>query len=265
MKAADLLHFPGITLLVTHYNRSASLERELLAFEDLHLRFGDIVVSDDGSTKEHLDALEVLRRRFGFRLITTESNRGLGHNINKGQDAVLTPFTLYVQEDFVPKPAFREALSTAMELLNGRPDIDVARFYAYEKYPYLSPIAGRFATMNFRFLSKGYKKYYYYSDHPHLRRQNFFQRFGRYREGIKGDQTEYNMMMSFVANKGKAIFFEDHQSLFDQVNTQDEPSTMKRNFLRNSDHLLIAGVRHLYRHIKFNFDYLRYKIKAAES
>ena len=48
------LSFPGVTLLVTVYNRSRSLDRLLDAFKQLNCHFGDIVVSDDGSKPEHL-------------------------------------------------------------------------------------------------------------------------------------------------------------------------------------------------------------------
>src|SRR5581483_2813921 len=94
--------FPGVTLLITVYNRSRSLERLLAAFKQLHCRFDDIVVSDDGSSPEHISRIKALQSVYPFRLITAPKNGGLGQNINKGQDAISTPYTLYVQEDFVP-------------------------------------------------------------------------------------------------------------------------------------------------------------------
>ena len=52
--------FPQITLLITHYNRSSSLERLLSTVKMLGLSFGDIVVSDDGSKPEHQEKLQFL-------------------------------------------------------------------------------------------------------------------------------------------------------------------------------------------------------------
>jgi hypothetical protein len=95
-----------------------------------------------------------------------------------------------------------------------------------------------------------------YSDHPHLRRSDFFQKFGRYIEGQKGDFTEYSMMMSFLKNNGKALFYKDFQNLFTQKNSESEPSTMKRENWRESNNFFLSQLRHLYRHLKFNFDYL---------
>lgn len=248
--------FPQVSLLVTHYNRSSSLERLLRSFNSIGVHFGEIVVSDDGSRVEHLNQLKALQAELHFRLVTTPMNKGLGNNINKGQDAVTTPYTLYVQEDFEPAADFGLHFSHAFQLMEERPNVHMARFYAYFKYPYLKPIAHGFSEMIFKLWYPGYKKFYYYSDHPHLRRSNFLQQFGRYAEGVSGDKTEYRMMMSFLQREGKAIYFDRFQDLFIQKNSTNEPSTMKRNKLRESNNIFIHLAREVYRHFKFNFDYL---------
>ncbi|KQS26963.1 glycosyltransferase [Dyadobacter sp. Leaf189] len=248
--------FDEITLLVTHYNRSTSLERLLKSFEDLGCRFGNIVVSDDGSKPEHITYINSLKNTYTFELVTTPKNRGLGNNINKGQDAVKTPYTLYVQEDFVPQAIFPDKLKSAFGFMQERKELDFVRFYAYFKYPYLKPYKSGFSDMVFSIWNPGYKKFYYYSDHPHLRRSNFFERFGRYPEGLKVEVTEYRMMMSVLKNKGKALFFDEYTTLFDQVNSSAEPSTVKRNYWRETENPFVTLSRHLYRHLKFNYDYL---------
>lgn len=255
--AAD--QFRSITLLVTHYNRSRSLERLLKAFETQEISFGDIVVSDDGSKPEHQDYLRSIESIYNFRLITTPKNAGLGNNINKGQDAVKTPYTLYVQEDFDPFPGYKQHLQDALEIMEERKDIDLVRFYAYFKYPYLKPYKNGFSEMMFSIWSPGYRKFHVYSDHPHLRRSNFLQKFGRYPEGIKGDKTEFTMAMSFLKNKGKAMFYEDYKGVFDQLNSADEPSTMTRSDLRQSDNFMISVARAIYRNVKHTFDYIAFK------
>ncbi len=250
------MYFPEVTLLITHYNRSASLERLLSGFGELGCRFENIVVSDDGSRPEHLEHVRSLQARYAFNLVTTPVNKGLGNNINKGQDAVTTPFTLYVQEDFVPRPIFPRVFSDAMTLMREDRGFDMIRFYAYFPYPFLKPVRNGFSEMIFKWHFPGYRKFYYYSDHPHLRKSSYFSRFGRYREGIKTDATEYRMMMSFLANKGKALFYEDYTAVFDQINSASEPSTVKRNFWRESRNPLLSVIRDLYRYTRFNLDYL---------
>jgi len=251
--------FSTVTLLITHYNRSQSLQRLLDTFKKQDIKFGDIVVSDDGSRPEHLDKLKEIAPAYNFRLITTPKNAGLGNNINKGQDAVTTPYTLYVQEDFDPFPGYAEHLQDALDIMEERPDIDMARFYAYYKYPYLKPLRKGFSEMMFAFSKPGYRKFHYYSDHPHLRRSTFFQKFGRYAEGYNIEKAEFMMTISFLKNKGKAIFYDDYKGLFDQLNTAAEPSTMKRGSLKLSENVLITFVRDIYRHLKYNYDYLMAK------
>jgi len=247
--------FSEVTLLITVYNRSRSLERLLAAFENLNVRFGEIIVSDDCSRPEHIKAIRDLQAKYAFNLITTPVNRGLGHNINKGQDAVETPFTLYVQEDFVPRNIFPACLHEAVRHMHGNGELDMVRFYSYFKFPYLKPVNGELSEMLFDTTFAGYKKFYMYSDHPHLRRSNFLSKFGRYKEGANIDVTEYRMMISFLQKKGKAFYYENHKDIFDQLNSPDEPSSFKRDFWRESNNVIVSSVRHIYRYVKFRLDY----------
>lgn len=238
--------FPDTTLLITHYNRSESLERLLTAFEKLNCTFGAIVVSDDGSRPEHLNKIRQLKNRFSIQLITAEVNKGLGNNINKGQDAVKTPYTLYVQEDFEPSEIFPAHFEDALSFMRADQKLDIVRFYAYFKYPNLKPFKNGFSEMVYSFWDMNHLKFYYYSDHPHLRRSNFFEKFGRYPEGIKGDLTEYKMAISFLQNKGKGLFFNEFTKLFYQKNSSDEPSTMERPDWRLSKNPVIQLSRLIY-------------------
>ncbi|MCE6987645.1 glycosyltransferase [Dyadobacter sp. CY323] len=238
--------FPDTTLLITHYNRSESLERLLTSFQELHCRFAGIVVSDDGSRPEHLEKVKDLRNRFTFDLITTPVNRGLGNNINKGQDAVKTAYTLYVQEDFQPSAIFPTHFEDALTFMREDKNLDIVRFYAYFAYPTLKPFKKGFSEMIYSFWDMNHLKFYYYSDHPHLRRSDFFTKFGRYPEGIKGDLTEYKMAVSFLQKKGKGLFFNNFTALFYQKNSSDEPSTMVRADWRLSENPLIKLSRLIY-------------------
>lgn len=253
--------FQEVSLLITHYNRSSSLERLLTSFENLNCRFNEIVVSDDGSNSEQLEHLSKLQQQFSFRLIGSDTNHGLGHNLNKGQQAVLAPLTLYVQEDFVPTPLFPDNFQRAITLLNENVELDVIRFYAYFAYPYLKPYKQGLSEMLIQPWQLNYKKIYAYSDHPHLRRSTFLQRFGKYAEGIKGDRTEYRMCVSFIQNHGKGLFFDGFTRLFKQINSDEEPSTMQRSNLTQSKNPLIKLGRDVYRQIKYNYDIYFYKEK----
>jgi len=246
--------FSDVTLLVTHYNRSRSLENLLRTVQLLDCRFGEIIVSDDGSQATHIGQMVALQKEIPFRLLTTPQNKGLGNNINKGQDAVRTPYTLYIQEDFEPTPAFVPQLKRALEFLQKDPELDLVRFYAYLLYPYLKPYAEGFSEMQFLNWGTNYKKIYVYSDHPHLRRSTFLQKFGRYVESRNVDKTEYRMCVSFIKNRGKALFFNDYQRLLHQKNSSAEPSSFQRRGWTQSDHPLITMLRNVYRQVKYNYD-----------
>lgn len=244
--------FNNVTLLVTHYNRSKSLERLLKAFTELNCRFGGIVVSDDGSKPEHVEYIKQLQNTYTFNLVTTAVNKGLGNNINKGQDAVKTPYTLYVQEDFVPKEIFPEHFTDALQFMEEDKGIDICRFYAYFAYPYMKPYKKGFSEMKFStspFYSN-HLKFYLYSDHPHLRRSNFFEKFGRYVEGQKGDFTEYRMALNFLYYHGRGLFYNDFTTLFDQANSSNEPSTMNRANWRESRNIFFLAMRAAYLKVK---------------
>ena len=220
--------FIGITLLITHYNRSGSLERLLATFLKLNCRFDEIIVSDDASRPEHLDKVKEMQSLYNFRLVTTPVNKGHGNSINKGQDLVTSPYTLYVQEDFVPSAEFPAHLRDALQFMNEDKALDYIRFWALaSKYPDLKPYGKGYSEMVFNFATTNHLKFYQYSDTPHLRRSTFFEKFGRYKEGLKGDVIDYKMAISFLQHKGKGLFFDNYSSLFSHENSHEEPSTMR--------------------------------------
>lgn len=253
-------HFKEITLLVTHFNRSSSLERLLETFHQFGVSFCEIIVSDDCSNEEHLNQLLILQQKFGFRLIHSEKNRGLADNINKGQAAVKSLYTLYIQEDFVPATKFTACLEDGYNLIKEFPDIDLVRFYAYRKFPYLTPIKSGFSEMKFNFWYPDVYQFNCYSDHPHLRHSNFLEKFGKYRVGIKSDRAEFKMAITFLQKRGKAVIHEDFQELLRQENSSKEPSQVKRMKLKQkyqlSDFLAIRILRSAIRNIKFRIEYL---------
>ena len=253
-------NFDEITLLVTHYNRSVSLERLLKSFEEKNIHFNEIVVSDDCSKSEHLNNLELFKDRYGITLVLTDKNKGLANNINKGQRAVKSPFTLYVQEDFIPTERFCQSLIDGFNLIKENPEIDLVRFYAYRKHPFLKPLKNEFSEMKFHFWRPNTYQFNCYSDHPHLRRSSFLEKFGDYKEGIKSDRAEFKMVISFLQHKGKALIHNDIKDIFIQENDAQEPSQVARKkikkYLQLSDSIFIKIVRSVYRNIKFRAEYL---------
>jgi glycosyltransferase involved in cell wall biosynthesis len=229
-------YFPGVTLLITHYNRSSSLERLLSVFYNLNCRFDDIVVSDDASKPEHQEKLQALQQVYHFRLITspTPGNKGFPNNINKGQDAVKTPYTLYVQEDFVPSAICPQHLLDGLQFMNEDKSLDYVRFWSFYRYPTLKPYGKGFSETIYNPWTFNHLTFFMYSDNPHLRRNNFLQKFGRYQEDIDGNISEHNKSISYIQNKGRGLFYEQYETLFEHANSLDEPSTFSRANWRQS-------------------------------
>ncbi len=64
------------------------------------------------------------------------------------------------------------------------------------------------------------------------------------------------MMISFLRKKGKAPIYENIPDLFDQKKISGRARYRGRNFRRQSEGFIFAGMHHAYRHMKCNFDYL---------
>jgi glycosyltransferase involved in cell wall biosynthesis len=255
--------FNEVTLLITHFNRSHSLERLLKAFENLNCVFGGIVVSDDCSEELHLNQLHKLSEKHNFKLVTTPKNGGLGNNINKGQDAITTDYTLYIQEDFIPKQAFVNHFRNALTIMKEDQLWDLITFYSYFPYPYMVPYKMGFSEKTFHTnpLYMNHLKFYLYGDHPHLRRTTFLDKFGRYPEGLNGDKTEMEMSLSFIRKKGKALFYNDHYELLEQANSTIEPSTASfRKSWTQSKSPFVLFIRWFY--LKYKFTKLTLKLFA---
>lgn len=257
--------FPEITLLITHFNRSSSLERLLNSFHSLRCHFGQIVVSDDGSAGDHVQKLLSLKKKHGFELVAVDVNSGLGHNINKGQDAVKTSYTLYVQEDFEPTALFPPKLRQALSFLLADPALDMVRFYAFFDYPVKVPFQPGFSELKFTWSHPSHLKFYAYSDHPHLRRSDFLNKFGRYLEGEIGDRTEFNTALRFIRRGGRALFFDHYSSLFLHQNSAHEPSTMGRSSWKESGYWPVELSRFIYLRFRWLINSLQLLMVRSEA
>ncbi|MGI4734121.1 MAG: glycosyltransferase family 2 protein [Janthinobacterium lividum] len=246
--------FNDVTLLITHYNRSCSVKRLLETLQNQNIRFAATIIADDGSQRQHVQRLQSLAPVYGFQLVTSEQNYGLGHNLNKGQAHVQTALTLYVQEDFLPTAKFSKALLDSVEFMRTDEQIDLVRFFSNFQYPYTKPYKHDFSYLYIPPFALDYQKIYLYSDNPHLRRSNFLDKFGRYREDLPGDRTEYRMCISFIQKHGKALLHNDFHGIFKHINTTEEPSTMTRVAWRQHSSPLLSLARDIYRQLKYNYD-----------
>lgn len=251
-----MTHYKNVTLLITHYNRPHSLERLLQSLQQAGIGFGAIIVSDDASESAHFKELQVLQAIYHFIIVPGIVNQGLGYNLNKGQRQVTTPYVLYIQEDFEFTPLFITELPEALALLQKDTGLDMVRFFAHFRYPYLVPYSTDFEEVAIPLLATNYNKIYAYSDTPHLRRAGFEQKFGSYREGINADRTEYHMCLSFIKNKGRCVISKHYAGLFRHQNLAEEPSTIHRPGRQFDNSFPLRTIRYFYRQLRYNFDLL---------
>lgn len=255
MTEISIQHISDVTLLITHFNRSESLKRLLSALKKHKLTFDEVIVSDGGSKPDHLANVYELQKEFEFTLLTSPFNKGLGNTINQGQDAVKTNYILYIQEDFVPKEAFVNALRDGLEIFEREREWDLVRFYSfpYSPYPYLKPYKKGFCEMEFSLMPwyLSHLKFHIYSDHPHLKRKTYPEKFGRYLEAKNGDVTEMNMCRTFLKKKGRALYFKDYKKLFEHDNPEDEPGLYRPEKEKTKK---LANIAPLY------WLYLKYKL-----
>lgn len=255
-------HFDDVTLLITHFNRSESLRRLLETLSKCKVSFSEIIVSDGGSRIEHLGRVVEMQKELSFTLLTTETNKGLGNSINVGQDAARTPYILYIQEDFVPKFALIEAIKNGLAIMQQDNSWDIVRFYAFPwaPFPYLKPYKQGFSELIFTLAPwyLNHNKFYAYSDHPHLKRRSFPEKFGRYVETLNGDVTEMSMCRSFLKNGGKALYFTDFKSLFEHSNSNLEPGLIRPQNKKNKRYADIAPLYWVYLKYKVLKETFRY-------
>lgn len=177
-----------VSVLFITYNRSDLLEiafqsiREQMDFGSLRVEY---VVSDDATdAPNHLKILSMPFDKF----VIAERNMGLGNNQNKGIAATSGRYILQIQDDleFIGDKAL---VLTALEILESDHDIGIIQLI--NQTPSV-PHEVRYLENGTRYLvfendripqirDSGARPY---SDQPHLKRRQFCEDIGPYKEGI---------------------------------------------------------------------------------
>jgi glycosyltransferase involved in cell wall biosynthesis len=183
-----------VSILFITYNRSDLLEiafrsiRERMDFGDLRV---ELVVSDDASDPAHLSRVRSLP--FDTYLLS-ETNQGLGANTNKGIAGTQGRYILQIQDDF-EFVGDRALLFAALQVIQEDPDVGIVQLT--NETPDV-PHETRFLVDGTRYLvfendgipqlqDSGARPY---SDRPHLKRRQFYEDVGPYKEGLRLDVME---------------------------------------------------------------------------
>lgn len=183
-----------VSVLFITYNRSDLLKialqsiRERMDFGNLRVEF---VVSDDASDAPHHS--KILSMPFD-KFVIAERNMGLGNNQNKGIAATSGRYILEIQDDF-EFIGDKVLIFTALEILES--DHDVGIIQLTNETP-SAPHEVRYLENGTRYLvfendgipqlrDTGARPY---SDRPHLKRRQFCEEIGPYRECMRLDLME---------------------------------------------------------------------------
>lgn len=194
----------SVSVVFLTYNRSDLLQRTIesiraaLSQLEVHAEF---VISDDASDRVHrvvIDGYDADKKLFA------SSNQGLGASSNRGIAAANFDLILQIQDDceFCGSP---EALRNAFEILMSDSEVGVVQLASSMEAP----------VKSIRQLGNGAKYVVFendlqprqiecglrpYSDQPHLKRREFCDAIGRYREGAPMTVTELDFQLR-VANQ----------------------------------------------------------------
>jgi len=205
-----------LTILIIHYDRINCLNKSLGKLYDA---FGDSVkyIIGDDNTPEH--KLKPIIDKFDVRIERLAKNSGLGANINNAITRVDTKYVLQIQDDHYLKDGVdHNFLKYGIECLEHNKDIDMIRFLL----PYnLNIKENRFienlkvSLINNNIFKNSPYPFYIYSDWPHLRSLESYNKFGRYVENKPVGVTELAYGMNLIINEGIIAYFEDFRNIFE--------------------------------------------------
>jgi len=105
-----------VSVVITHYNRSEQLTTALASVRRQTHRNIEVVISDDGSTQEHLEAVQRWEKAFDLPLkVVTGRNAYLGAARNRGIAAATGDYVLFLDDDDALEPdAIQKLLACAL-------------------------------------------------------------------------------------------------------------------------------------------------------
>ena len=189
-----------LSILITHYNRFEALKKCINTLRDFNFNVSyEIVVSDDGSDAENLEAVKALHVD---TLVTTKVNQGLAANLNKGIKACKGLYILYVQEDFLIDSKFSDVLPEGLALLKDE-TLDMVRYrsnYVFNKLIKCSNNVFRIPKFSFQNFNINT---FQYSDHPFLTTRKFYETYGYYLENTSVGYGETEFAIRIMKSKAK--------------------------------------------------------------
>ena len=111
----------SIAVTIPYYNGAKYIERALKSVEVQTLRSDEVIVVDDGSSKEQHDFLQSIKRNFDFDFeIVRKKNGGQGSARNMGVDLSKSDYICFLDQDDYFLPLHNEILMDAVPVSDPR-------------------------------------------------------------------------------------------------------------------------------------------------
>jgi glycosyltransferase involved in cell wall biosynthesis len=195
---------PKLSALFVSFNRSDLLAMSLSALRDplreLEVQC-EVVVTDDGSSDEHLRKIKSLPFD---RYVLAARNSGIGINTNKGLAEVAGEYILQVQDDCQFCGSAND-LRRALKILDFDPDVGIVQLVSSFEAEILESRRTEDGVEYVIFRNDGIGAIRPcgdrpYSDQPHIKRRQFVLDIGTYLEGVPMTTAELDYQRR-VANQ----------------------------------------------------------------
>lgn len=207
---------PTVSVVVVTYRRLELLRRTLESFRE-HCTYPSIewILTDDGSPRKIQEAMRALPFD---RFVFSERNEGLGRNTNKGLLAASGSYLFQLQDDWLCRgPA--DFLDAGIEVFAEFRDVALVRFREmHQEAPHEKrrTRAGRIVRVYENGMGSPDREYPY-SDNPHLKRREFHERLGHYREGVPMTAMEIDFRERVDAQRDLRVAFIEGYGVFEHI------------------------------------------------
>jgi GT2 family glycosyltransferase len=222
--------WPLVSVVVVTYDRLDTLVPTVESFRRVcsYPRV-EYLLCDDGSPRR---VQERMRQLPFDRFLFAERNGGLGRNTNRGIAAARGQYILQLQDDWVCEGR-GDFVERAVAVMDEHPELGMIRYR--EPPPQVEP-ASTFTSARgdvVRVFASGTHARggeYAYSDNPHIKRRDFHEKLGTYREGVPMNVMEEEFCARVDRDEQTRIGFIEGCAPFRHIGDEHSynPSVRKR-------------------------------------
>ena len=227
---------PLVSVCVITYDRLPILQKTVSDFLERCTYPRDklqLILCDDGSPQPVQDEM----RKLPFdKFLFAKTNEGLGKNTNKGIKLADGQYILQLQDDWLLSGS-ENFIEKALEVFDEFPKIGMVRYESLYSNPYKikqlhngEPI---WVLQDDLELIKKSQDYASYTDRPHIKRKEFHQQLGYYREGVPMTKMEIDFVWRVAKQTDIKIAYIPGLNVFEHIGIDHSYNPgVKRTLLR---------------------------------